>query len=79
MLQTQRYTLSRQPPQVTVRFGDGAHSFSLRQGATLTELANRIGVLGAQHDGAPISIDIEFKTHGTSSRAQPHPRFPLTH
>ena len=60
MLLTYRHTPNRQPSKVTVMFGDGAHSFQLRDGATLTELANHIGILGADHDGAPISIDIEF-------------------
>ena len=41
--------------------------FLLAAGATLTELADCIGVLGAQHDGAPISIDIEFITSRTRS------------
>ncbi len=73
------HTLISQPSQVTVRFGDGAHSFLLREGATLTELANRIGVLGAQHDGAPISIDIEFSTRRARQMANSQPRQPLTH
>ena len=71
------HALDPQLSQVTVRFGDGAHSFLLREGATLTELANRIGLLGAQHDGAPISIDIEFKATRAGSMVQP--RHPLTH
>jgi hypothetical protein len=54
------HTLNSMPSQVTVKFGDGAKSFLLAAGATLTELADCIGVFGAQHDGAPILIDIEF-------------------
>lgn len=54
------HTFKVRPAQVTVRFGDGAHSFLMRDGATLAELAKRIRVLGLLHAGAPISIDIEF-------------------
>ena len=54
------HTLNSMPSQVTVKFDDGANSFLLAAGAKLTEFADRIGVVGAQHDGAPIPIDIEF-------------------
>lgn len=77
MLQTHPHKLNSQSSQVTVRFGDIAHSFLLRSGATLTELANRIGLLGAQHDGAPTSIDIEF--YSPRARAVAQPRHPFTH
>ena len=73
------HTLNSQPSQVTVWFGDGAHSFLLREGATLTELANCIGVLGAEHDGAPISVDIEFNSSRARSMAHSQLRHPLTH
>ena len=73
------HTLNSWPSQVTVRFGDGAHSFPLREGATLTDLADRIGVLGAQHNGAPISIYIEFNSPRARSMAHSQPRHPLTH
>ena len=66
-----KYTLDPKPSQVTVRFGDGAHSFPLRHGATLTELADCIGIFGARHDGAPISIDIEFTAPRSIFSAQP--------
>ncbi len=63
----------RSPPaHVTVRFGDGAHSFLLLEGATMTELADTISELGAQHDGDPISIDIEFRAaRAPSAKASP--------
>ena len=70
---------SSRPSHVTVKFGDGWHSFPLAAGATLTELAECIGVFGAKHDGAPISIDIAFETPPASSKAQSHPRFRITH
>ena len=79
MLHTHSHMLKQHPSQVTVRFEDGAHSFPLREGATLTELAHHIGVLRTHHDGAPISIDIELKTPCPNSRAQSQPCFPITH
>jgi hypothetical protein len=47
-------------PYVTALFVDGAHSFALSAGATLAELATHVGDLGASHEGAPISIHVEF-------------------
>lgn len=79
MLQTEKHTLNRQPSQVTVTFGDGAHSFPLKEGATLSELAKSIGALGTHHDGAPISIDIEFKTSGASSSRPSQPHLSIKH
>jgi hypothetical protein len=63
---------SRQP-QVNVQFGDGNHAFVLHDGATLTDLAQSIDGLEAQHGTAPISIQIAFgsaKSGGTLT--QPH-------
>jgi hypothetical protein len=67
------------PSQVTVRFGDGAHSFLLWDGATMADLANRIGTFDKLHDGGPLSIDVEFMA--PRSRAIPSARShrPLTH
>ena len=67
------------PSHVTVKFGDGWHSFPLSDGTTLTELADRIDALGAVHAGAPISIDIEFTTPRAPLREQSHRSFPVTH
>ena len=50
----------RRPSCVTVEYKESAHQFLLSGGATLTELAAYIDVLGAQHDSAPISIAVEF-------------------
>jgi hypothetical protein len=52
--------LRPRPSHVTVKFGDGVHSFPLSQGITLAELAGCIDVLGAKHEGVPISIDVAF-------------------
>jgi len=65
--------------QVTVKFEDGAHSFLLWKHATLTELADCIGVLGARHIGVPISIDIQFSTPLARSTIHSHPLHLLTH
>lgn len=70
-------TKSLKSSHVIVRFGDGVHSFLLRDGATLTELADCIEDLGAQHDGAPLSIDVEFTLPRSGLSAQP--RQVLTH
>lgn len=69
------------PPSshVTVTFGDGAHSFLMRDGATLAELAKRIRVIGILHDGGPISIDVEFKATRSLSIVTARHRRPLSH
>jgi hypothetical protein len=43
-------------------FRDGAHSFLMRKGATLAELAGCIDALGASHEGAPVAIQVQFDT-----------------
>ena len=55
------------PSQVTVRFGDGAHSFVLPKDATLHDLADRVHDLEMQHDGAPLEIHVAF----TSKSSRP--------
>ena len=72
-------TIKSQLSHVTVQFGDGAHSFLLSAGATLTELADRIGAIGAEHDGGPISIDIAFSSPHAWPRVQSHPGNSLVH
>lgn len=73
------HTRNSNPSHVTVRFDDGAESFPLAAGATLTELVDYIGVLRAQHDGAPISIDIAFITERAQSPARANTRAPRAH
>lgn len=52
------------PPHVTALFTDGAHTFLLPKGATLAELADRIGELATQHQCAPILVHVDFDTPG---------------
>lgn len=73
------HTHKSEPSQVTVKFEDGLHSFFLSEGATLTELADRIGAIGSEHNGAPISIDIEFGARRARSIDQSQLRSPLVH
>ncbi len=53
---------AKQSRNVMVQFGDGAHAFLLPAGATLMELADRVGDLAAMHHGALISIQVELDT-----------------
>lgn len=73
------HTLNSQLSQVTVKFGDGSHSFLLHEGATLTDLADRIGALGTDHDGDLVSIEIEFCSPRVGSKVETHPGSPVTH
>lgn len=63
---------------VSVRYGDGFHSFRLARGATLGELAVRIGGLDGLHDGAPLTIEIAVEPQllrvlpATLDNTQPH-------
>lgn len=77
MLHTQAF--KSEPSQVTVKFDDGAHSFPLRRGATLAELATCIDQLEAQHGGTPISIDIEIRSRHPGSPGKSQSRHPFTH
>lgn len=43
---------------VSVTYGDGFHAFRLARGATLGELAVRVGSLDALHGSAPLTIEI---------------------
>jgi hypothetical protein len=71
----QQQALKSPPPQVTVRFDDGAHSFVLPEGATLMELADRLEDFGTRHDGAPISIEVAFNLPSAgSAHSAPTPR-----
>jgi hypothetical protein len=60
-------------PQVNVQFGDGHHAFVLHDGATLTDLAQSIHGLEAQHGAAPISIQIAFGSAKSRTKL-PEPR-----
>jgi hypothetical protein len=73
------HKLRPQPSHVTVKFGDGVHEFLLTGGATLTELADCVDILGEQHGGAPLSIHVEFHCQGARSARHTLSRNPLSH
>ena len=68
-----------QAAHVTVKFGDGDHVFLFPQNATLTELAGLIDVLGAEHAGSPISIDVEIAFQAARTSSQSRLLKPLSH
>jgi hypothetical protein len=49
-----------QPNRVRAVFDDDVVFFTLPQGATLAQLADRLGELGRRHIGSPVSIQVEF-------------------
>ena len=53
---------------VSVRYGDGFHSFWLKRDATLAELAVHVGALAALHDGAPLTVDVAFQKQRRSPK-----------
>lgn len=75
----QSHSFNQPPSQVTVSFGDRAHSFLMHDGATLGELAGRIGVLRKLHVNALVSIHIEFAAPKAISRVPSQPHRPLAH
>jgi hypothetical protein len=54
------YAFTPKLPQVKVVFEDGSHCFLLDQGATMSELADRINVLSLKHMDAPVAIHVEL-------------------
>ena len=57
----------RHVTHVTVKFDDGDHVFLFPRNATLTQLADFIGALGAQHISKPISIDVAVASRSRQS------------
>jgi hypothetical protein len=51
-------TEAPQDHHVSVKYGDGFHSFRLARGTTLGDLAARVGGLDTLHESAPLSIEI---------------------
>ena len=47
-------------PKVTALFNDGVHSFQLSVGATVAELAERIGVLSRWHTSPPLAVRVQL-------------------
>lgn len=50
--------LAHKPSQVTAIFQHARLSFELARGATLAQLAERLGRLGDAHGGPPLSVDV---------------------
>jgi hypothetical protein len=51
---------ARQPSSVKATFEDGMSTFLLSCDATFEELACRLGQLGEQHRGRPVSFDVKL-------------------
>ena len=49
---------AQKPNRVTAVFQDSRLSFDLARGATLAQLAERLGRLGEVHGGLPLSIEL---------------------
>lgn len=47
-------------PHVTALFSDGMHSFQLTEGATMGDLAERLGTLCAWHASAPLAVHVNL-------------------
>lgn len=50
--------IGQKPSRVTAVFQDARLSFDLARGATLAQLAERLGSLGESHGGLPLSVDV---------------------
>ena len=48
------------PPHVTALFSDGVHSFQLMEGATISDLAERLGTFCAWHASAPLAVHVKL-------------------
>jgi hypothetical protein len=49
---------AQKPNRVTAVFQDSRLSFDLAHGATLAQLAERLGRLGEAHGGLPLSVEL---------------------
>jgi hypothetical protein len=49
---------ARKPNRVTAVFQNSRLSFDLARGATLAQLAERLGRLGEAHGGLPLSVEL---------------------
>jgi hypothetical protein len=49
---------AQKPNRVTAVFQNSRLSFGLARGATLAQLAERLGRLGEAHGGLPLSVDV---------------------
>ncbi len=48
------------PHRVTVLYGDNVRSFSLKGGATLRDLADRLAEIEGSSGRKPIAVDVKF-------------------
>lgn len=51
---------AQKPNRVTAVFQDSRQSFDLARGATLAQLAERLGRLGEAHGGLPLSVELRM-------------------
>ena len=51
---------AQKPGRVTAIFQNARLSFDLARGATLAQLAERLGRLGEAHGGLPLSVDVRM-------------------
>lgn len=54
----------QKPNRVTAVFQDSRLSFDLARGATLAQLAERLGRLGEARGGLPLSVDVRVPVDG---------------
>ncbi len=54
------HVTSQHPPHVTALFSDGVHSFQLLEGATISDLADRLGTLCAWHASQPLAVHVKL-------------------
>jgi hypothetical protein len=61
---------------VQIAFKDGSESFRVAEGATLADISENLDKIGKDHEGGPLSIDVQFRTPKDSVRAPAaaHPR-----
>lgn len=53
------------PNRVTAIFQESRLSFDLARGATLAQLAERLGRLGEAHGGLPLSVELRVPVDGS--------------
>ena len=55
---------AQKPNRVTAVFQNSRLSFDLARGATLAQLAERLGRLGEAHGGLPLSVELRVPVEG---------------
>lgn len=54
------HAIPQHPPHVTALFSDGVHSFQLTEGATISDLAERLGTLCDWHASVPLAVHVNL-------------------